>query len=486
MHRHRKNFPVLILALLVAVGCARNPVTGDRQLALISEEQEIAMGREAHPHILQEFGRVDDAGLQGYTDSIGQRLAGLSHRPDLEWHFTVVDVPVVNAFAVPGGYIYFTREIMAYMNNEAEFAGVMSHEIGHVTARHSVSQISKAQLFSLGLGLGSIFSPTFRQLGEVAQMGVSVLFLKYSRDAEEQSDQLGIEYMSEAGYDPRELSDFFTVFQRMQEESGQALPSWLSSHPAPPDRIEDTSAMAQQVVQQNPNQNWIDGRQRFLQQLEGIVFGNNPREGFMADGTFLHPELRFQMRFPNGWNVQNTRSSVQAVNPNQDAAIQLTLADAPSGTSPDQYAASIANMSGVRLVDGRRATVNGNPAFLGVYDLQNPNGFIVRALAAFVSYRGSLYQLVGMSERGNFSRYQNTLEASLTSFSELNDPAALNVQPDRIQIVTARGSDTLARIADRINNPRVQGNEIALLNRIDPNEPLSSGTLVKVVVPGRR
>lgn len=485
--KSRMALPIIFLLVFpFATDCARNPVTGKRQIALISEQQEIAYGREAHPEVLAEFGRVEDGELQNYLDRIGQELAGVSHRPELEWHFTVVDAPVINAFALPGGYIYFTREILGYMNNEAELAGVLGHEIGHVTARHSVKQISRAQLFSLGLGLGSVISPTFAQFGELAQAGVGLLFLKYGRDDERQSDELGIEYMSKVGYDPRELSDFFQVFQGLQERTDQSLPGWLSTHPAPPERIENTAELARQAISQNPAKEWRTARDTFLQRINGIVFGENPREGFADDGWFLHPDLKFRFRFPDGWRVQNSKRSVVVFPQNQEAAIQLTLARAPKGTSPEDFARNIAQQPNTRMVDGRRTQINGNPAFVGVYELRDPQGNSLGALAGFISYQGNLYQLVGMSPAQLFGRYRSVFEQSLNSFTELTDGNALDVQPDRLRLRQVRQGETLQAIAEALSNPRVKVEDLALLNRVDPDQPLPAGSTIKVIEPGRR
>lgn len=483
------GFGLLLLGVLFwpsLSGCAKNPVTGDTQLVLISEQQEIAYGREAHPEVLSQFGRLENESLQRYLDRIGQRLAALSHRPDLPWHFTVVDVPVVNAFALPGGFIYFTREILAYMNNEAELAGVLGHEIGHVTARHSVTQISRAQLASLGLGLGSIFSPTFRQLSEFAELGVGLLFLKYGRDAERQSDELGVGYMSQAGYDPLQLSRFFEVFQRLQENRGQSLPDWLSTHPAPPDRIQATRQLAQEVKTQSGSREWRVEREAFLQQIDGLVFGENPREGFMQDGLFLHPDLKFQLQPPAGWSVQNSKRAVAFTQPSGQAQIQLTLAPPEAGTSPEGRAQEMARSRNVQLVAGERRQIHANPAFLAHYRMATPAGEVLEALAAFIRHGGHLYQIVGMTPSPLFRRYAGVLETSLTSFAELRDRRALALQPDRLQLHRARAGETLRRIAQGLNHPRVSLDDLSLLNRIEPDEPLEAGTWVKLVVAGRR
>ncbi len=478
----------LTLAVLLAglyPGCARNPVTGGRQIALISEQQEIQMGREAHPQVLQQYGRLENSQVQSYVNNIGQKLAGVSHRPELEWHFTVVDVPVVNAFALPGGYIYVTREIMAYMNNEAELAGVLGHEIGHVTARHSVEQISKAQLFSLGLGVGSIISPTFQQLSALAETGVGLLFLKYGRDDERQSDELAVQYTLASGYDPREFVGFFEVFERLQEESGQVLPNWLSTHPSPPDRIRRTREQVQQAMAQRPATDLRVAREPYLQRLDGIVYGANPREGFTQDGWFLHPDLRFRIQFPKGWNVQNTRSAVVATEPNGAAAIQLTLA--AEQRSPQDYARLLANQPGVQLLRGNQTTINGNPAFVGIYQVANQNtGQTLGVLAAFISYRGNLYQLAGLTTANRFRSGQGVFEASIATFGELTDSRALAVQPDRIRVVEARNGQTLRELYKRVQNPGIEVEEVAFLNRLEPDEPLPAGTRVKLIEGGRR
>ncbi len=477
---------LFLLVLFALTDCAKNPVTGKRQIVLISERQEIAYGQEAHPQVLEEFGRVENSNLQNYLDQVGQKLAGISHRPELEWYFTVVDVPVVNAFALPGGYIYFTREILAYMNNEAELASVLGHEIGHVTARHAVSQISKSQLFGAGLGLGSVFSPTFAQLSDVAQLGVGLLSLRYGRDDERQSDDLGVQYMSTAGYDPREMSKFFVVFQQMREQSDQSVPSWLTSHPEPPDRISATRQAAQSIVRTRPDRSWNIGRETFLRQISGIVYGENPREGFESDGWFSQPDLRFRIRFPQGWKVQNSKRAVVFAPESGDAAIQLTLAEAPRGTSPEEYARSLAEQPGVQLVEGRRNSINGNSAYLGVYRIQDSQGNQINGMGAFIVHEGRLYEIMALTPSQKFQQYSATFENSLTSFSELTDRRILNVQPDRLELRSARAGQTLRSMADDVNNPRVSVEELSRLNRIDAYEELRAGTLVKVIVPGRR
>jgi predicted Zn-dependent protease len=443
------------------------------------------MGQEAHPEILRQFGVVEDESLQEYFRQMGLAMAKESHRPDLPWTFTILDSPVINAFAVPGGHIYLTRGILAYMNNEAELAGVTGHEIGHVTARHSVTQMSQQQLFGLGLGLGSVFSPTFRQLSQAAEMGLGLLFLKYSRDHERQADEIGIQYMSQGGYDPEQMSRFFEVFVQMDERRDQAIPNWLSTHPAPPDRIEATAEMARQVKNSNPEVSYSVGANEFLRRLNNMIYGENPREGFVEGARFLHPDLRFQLDFPRQWKVQNSKAAVLFVEPQGAAAIQMTLVPPNIATTPEGAVQQIVQDQNIELVESRRNRIHGNPAFLGLFRVQDQRG-VIGVMAAFISYQENLYQIAGMTSSDSFSQFSGAFEESLTSFRELNDRRALNVQPDRIKIHRARQGETLRNIAQSYVNDRITLEELARVNRLDPDQRLRAGMSIKVVAAGRQ
>lgn len=475
----------ILMLCVMFCSCVRNPVTGKRQLALLSESQEIAMGQESHPAVLSEFGLVDNAELQKYCTRIGSDLAKVSHRPDLPWHFAIVDSPVVNAFAVPGGYIYITRGILEHMNNEAELAGVLGHEIGHVTARHSVTQISQGQLIQVGLGLGSIFSSRFRQFGGLAQMGMEVLMLKFSRDHENEADQLGLKYMADCGYDPEQMSRFFQVFIGMREESEQSIPGWLSTHPTPPDRIRRTSETGIRIKQQSARQNYIIDADTFIPKLGNLVYGENPREGFVDNNRFIHPDLRFQMDIPAGWKVENTKSSVVFAEPQGGAIVELTMTPPDAGKSPGDVAQAIARSEGTQFLSGGSERINGNPAYLGLYRIQSDSGNI-GVNAAFISYGGHIYQAAGLAPEASFSRYSRSLNNVLRSFRELTDQRLLSVQPDRVKIYRARKGDSLRSLAKSIDQNRVSLQNLAQINRLDPDQPLSAGTWVKLVQLGKR
>ena len=475
----------LLTLCVIYCACVRNPVTGKRQLALMTESQEIAMGQESHPAVLSEFGLVENAELQEYFTRIGNDLAKVSHRPNLPWHFAVVDSPVVNAFAVPGGYIYLTRGILEHMNNEAELAGVLGHEIGHVAARHSVTQISQGQLINIGLGLGSIFSSRFRQFGGLAQMGMEVLMLKYSRDHENESDQLGLQYMEKCGYDPEQMSKFFQVFIGMREESGQSIPSWLSSHPTPPDRIKRTSEAGTRMKLESARRDYRINADEFLPRLDSLVFGENPREGFVENNRFVHPDLRFQIDIPSGWKVENTKSSVILAEPEGRAMVQLTMTPPEAGKSPGDVAQNIARSEGTQFLSGGSESINGNQAYLGLYRVQSDSGNLGVA-AAFIRYGEHIYQAAGFAPESNFSQYSRSMNTVLRSFRQLADQRILAAQPDRMKMYRARRGESLRSLAKSQNQTRVTLEDLVQVNRMDPDQSLSAGAWVKLVQLGRR
>ena len=325
---HQKLSVVVVLAaaaIAAVVACATNPVTGKRELSLISGSREIEIGREGARDVTRSIGVYDDADLQRYVSDLGKKLAAKSERPDLPWSFRVIDDAAVNAFALPGGFIFVTRGILAHMNSEGQLAAVLGHEIGHVTARHSVNQMSKAQLTQLGLGLGLVLSEDFREFGELASAGVGLLFLKFGRDDENQSDELGFRYAVQSGYDPREMVRVFETLDRVSaSETSERLPQWQSTHPNPQNRIARTQSRINTTA--HPSSGLRVGRNDYLTRLDGMFFGIDPRQGYFKEEVFFHPEMKFRFVFPAGWKTRNGVNAVVAVSPKDDGAVELTLA----------------------------------------------------------------------------------------------------------------------------------------------------------------
>ncbi len=345
---------------LLFVSCAVNPVTGKKEFMLMSEQQEIALGASSDPSILAQFGLYQDETLQAFIDEKGQEMAKISHRPHLDYQFKIVDSPILNAFAVPGGYVYFTRGIMAHFNNEAEFAGVLGHEIGHVTARHSARQYSNSMLAQIGLIGGMVLSEDFRQYANLANTGLQLLFLKFGRDHETQSDRLGVEYSTKIGYDSHHMANFFNTLSRMRENAGgEAIPTFMSTHPDPGDRYATVHALSDQIQSELGVSNLETGRDSYLRMLEGLIYGEDPRHGYVENGVFYHPEMTFQFPTPSQWKVINSASQVQMAAPDEKAMMLLQLA---KGNSLEDAANTFVTENKLTQLSGQKTSVNGYPA----------------------------------------------------------------------------------------------------------------------------
>jgi predicted Zn-dependent protease len=470
----------LLAGLLVAAGCAVNPATGKRQLSLVSEAQEIEMGRKADRLIEAQMGLYGGAALQDYVQSIGDRLAAVSERPDLDWTFRVVDDSSVNAFALPGGYIYITRGIIAHLNSEAELATVIGHEIGHVTARHSVNQMSKAQLAQLGLGLGMVLSPeAAQQFGGYAEMGVGVMFLKFGRDDERQADDLGLRYMVAADYDARPAPQVFDVLGRVSGSSGaDRLPGWLSTHPAPENREADLKRKIASLEHDFGGSKL--GRQEYLAHIDGIVFGADPRDGYFKESRFYHPKMAFRFDFPEGWTRFNGRAAVIAKNPQADAIVRVTIS---SERTPSQALERFFEQHDFRAGASWRADVNGYSVSSQWFAVETSKG-PGRGLVAYLRHDDDVYEVLGFAIESRWETDGGALERSVASFDRLNDPAALSVEPARLRIVEPPSAMTLARFADRYD-ATVPVETLSLINNVEDSSSLLAGYPYKIVQGGR-
>lgn len=479
VHLRPALLPLIGIPLLLEGGCARNPVTGQLQLALISEAQEIQMGQQAAQEVATTIGLVDDPALQQYVSDLGTRLAAASERPQLPWSFAVVDDPTPNAFALPGGPIFVTRGLLSLMGSEAQLATVLGHEIGHVTARHHVTRLSRAQLAQLGLGVGGVLFPDLQQLGNLASAGLQLVFLSHGRDAERQADDLGFAYALQGGFDVREMGLVFESLQRFGDRAEQSpVPSWLLTHPAPAERIEAVEARLQALPP--AEQQLRIGRQPYLERIDGLTYGIDPRKGFFRDGLFLHPELRFQLAFPAQWQAQNLAQAVTALSPQQDAAIQLTLS---SDNSPQAAAQRFFSQQGVQAGQTVQQQVNGLPAVLATFRAQTQQG-ILEGMIAFISHDGRIYQIMGYGPAQRFPANQRAIQDAILSFRNLTDPQALAVQPNRVTIVRTTETLTLTEFNRRFPSV-IPLEELTVLNQLPTADtPLPAGSLVKRVVGG--
>lgn len=465
------------LAGFVLAGCALNPVSGKNELALVSESQEIEMGKQGAADVARTIGLYNDPAVQAYVSRLGLTIAARTERPGLPWEFHVVDDPAVNAFALPGGFIFVTRGLLTHMTNAAELASVLGHESGHVAARHSVQQISRGQLAQLGLGLGSMLSSGIRQYSGAASAGLGLLFLKFSRDDETQADQLGFRYALADGYDVRQMVGLFQMLDQQEQLSGGGrLPDWQATHPNPGNRIRATEELLATVGEDLSTKKV--GREEFLTLMDGMVYGENPRLGFFQGPLFLHPDLKFEFRFPDGWQFHNGNDAVLGVSPAQDAVIELRGAAGTAAQASQQFFAQ----QGLQAGTVSQGSIHGFPSLSGDFSAQTEQGTL-QGTATFLEYGGTTYQLTAYTTSEKFAGYRAALQRSLGSFDRLTDPAALAAEPKRLRLERPPRAMTLEQF--NVQYPSTIGlDEVAVINGIGRTGLLRSGQTVKRVVGG--
>jgi predicted Zn-dependent protease len=468
-------------------GCAVNPVSGKKQLVLMSESQELAMGKEADPQIIQQMGLYDNKDLQDFINVKGKQMAAISHRPNLEYQFRIVDSDVLNAFAVPGGYVYFTRGIMAYFNNEAEFAGVLGHEIGHIAARHSVEQQTNAMLGQLGIITTMIISPKLGQFAEQASQGLGLLMLKFGRDAEREADKLGVEYSSKINYDAHQMADFFHTLERTSTAEGEAIPDFLSTHPNPGDRNIAVEKLATEWSQKLNLKNPSVNRDSYLRRIDGLVFGEDPRQGFVENNVFYHPVLKLQFPIPTNWAFQNSPDKVQMAPKDGRAMMMLTMAP---GKTLQEATSAILQQYNLQALESKEITVNGLRAIAVVAD-QNPNQQgqqqqqqqqqVIRTLSYIIQYNDAIYHMIGVTSSTDFNNYLPLFTSTMQSFKELTDASKINRKPERVRIKTVKQSSTLQQAFLSYNVPQKRLEELAIVNGMKLTDRVTQGMLIKVV-----
>jgi predicted Zn-dependent protease len=476
-------FALLLALAAVAAGCATNPATGERQFSLMSEEKELDAGRQNDAQVRKEMGVYGDRALQEYVTGVGMRLAAVSERPSLPWLFTVVDVPAINAFALPGGYIYITRGILPFLDDESQLAGVLGHEIGHVTARHSVQQYSKATGAQLGVILGSIFLPGGAQTAQLGQAGLGVLFLKNSRDDEAQADQLGVRYASRAGWDPAGMPRMLTTLARVEEESdNKGVPNWLLTHPAPEDRVQRVQAAVQQA--EATADRFTSDHEGYLKHVDGLVYGDNPDQGVVRGHSYLHRNLRFAFDFPDGWSVENGQTQVVAREPGHPSLMVLQTQRLASGRTIEDVAVGSMQRAGFRAVDGSETTINGLPAFAGTYAGSMRNLGRVQVSAVHVLRDREVFLVAGIAPSDAYSSVEPVFAKSLRSFRGLSPAEAERIRPNRIELYTARQGDTWQGIAERQSKGLVKAATLAMMNGRTVGDQPRPGERLKIVAGG--
>ncbi len=451
-------------------------MTGKKEINLISEQGEIALGENTDKQIRAQFGVYPDPVLTRYVERIGAKLAPFTHRPHLIYHFAVLDTPVINAFAAPGGYIYVTRGLLAMMNSEAELAVVLGHELGHVNARHSVSKMSQLILVQLGLVVGSALSEEFAKFSGLASIGVQLLFLKFSRNDEREADRLGIDYSRAGEYNPAQMINFFSSLQSLGDLSGgHTLPGFLSTHPLTSERIENTKAM---LLESDSRLQY--GQAPYFDQIDNMIYGSDPRQGFVEDNTFYHPQMRFYFSIPQGWTVQNTPANVTLVSKDGNAAIVL-LAEQSRDQIREYAKKKAASFDGHTLQSEQSQTINGMASYIQALDVPQQEGEDLRVILSCIRKGEYVYSFASLSTVSKISSYDYTFGTVVGSFRELTDRTYLNRQPTRISVIKANGKQTLQTIFQRSGMDKDLWQQFSIMNGIQLNQRPESGRSIKIL-----
>jgi predicted Zn-dependent protease len=494
--RHTLTTLALATALLTACGSqVINPVTGQAERSVMSEAQEIEEGKKSHEEVLKEYSALKNPKLQAYVNGIGQALAKQSQRANIAWTFTVLDSPEINAFALPGGYVYVTRGIMAYMESEADLAGVIGHEIGHVTARHGAQRATRQQTAGLGVLAASIFGLVLESqgvggagdlIGGVAQNAAQGYVAKYGREQELQADGLGAEYLSRVQFDPRNMVDVINVLKNQErfaadqaKAEGRAAPaqnSYLASHPSNDQRLERITQLSAQYKSATP---YVDeGRTRYLQMIEGVAFGESAEQGLTRGRNFYHSDLNFAMTAAPGWKVQNDAEQLTIINPARDAGLIVQLVPPKAGNSHEEIIRNVLKPDSGRVEPLR---FNGLSAthFVGKRAAQNGESRNTEATVVTGANGNNFILVYAAKDAATLQNNRAGLQEAERSFRAMSavDKAAAKPWTLRTTSLPRGGFAELAR-SSPLANPEQQ---LKLINGVYAGGDIKAGAPVKIV-----
>lgn len=471
---------VTSIAILMLVGCAQNPVTGQPDFVMMSEQQEINTGKKGDVEIQKEYPRYKSPALQKYINDIGQKLARHSHRTHLTYHFTVVDSPEINAFALPGGYIYITRGMLAYLNSEAELASVLGHEIGHVTARHGVQSYSKAMGTSIAVGIASILVPQLQSVGaqNIVNLMGSAILAGYGRENELEADRLGSEYIAHAGYDPQAMINVIGVLKnqelfdaelaKQENRAPRAYHGVFASHPNNDDRLKQVVDEANKFTKPNTE----DARLTYLKNIDGLIFGDSPEQGITRNNSFYHTDLGFALTLPPEWRVKNNPDQLLLISPTGNVMIRM-FTDKPDGSPADLLRKNL-NLNNAELAID---PINQLPAAIMSGE---QNGKPMRIAAIYLNNKA--YVIAARAESDKlFNQFENEINTTIKSFHKITDAERKIAKPLLIKTITAQPDTTYNKLAKNSAIGKNAENYLRLMNNAYPTGEPKPGQIIKII-----
>ena len=493
MNTFIKTTLLLVVTTLVLPSCVSiqtSPVSGNKRAYGYSWEEELKIGKDADSEIIAQYGLYDNEELANYVSKLGNELLEVSHfsREDTpseyrntNFTFRVLGSPVVNAFALPGGYVYVTRGLLAHLENEAQLMVVLGHEIGHVAARHASQRAAEQQFGQLAIIGGAVLGESIGLDGgnilQLSSQTAQLLFLSYSRDDERESDELGVEYSAMKGYEAAEGGEFFRSLERISEKAGQSIPSHLSSHPDPGEREKNIPKLANEWAEKGYEQTIVDSEE-YLNMIDNIMYGQNPREGFERNGMFYHPDLKFQFPVPDGFSVINQPSSVILVNEDQDAVVQFSI-DSKNST-PEASVKEFLNQEGVNTLEQNSTQPNGLNGYEAEASVQQEDGTTLALDITALSYNGNIYRFLSYTTEQQFGTYERQFASVPDGFDRLTDSSILNIQPVRLDLVKTSRSGSFSSFLPNNLPLDIEPLDVAIINQVQLDETIPAGTWIKI------
>ena len=490
MHPEQRPCTTLAILLLLAAGlllsaCATNPVTGGSDFVLISEDEEIRLGHQYSTKVLQKMPAYRNPALEELVRRIGKKLAAHSHRPNIDYQFTIVDSPSVNAFALPGGYIFITRGMLAYLNSEAELAAVLGHEIGHVTARHSVRQQSTAAVTDI-LGVVVAASTGISGADTLTDMAGTAIVRGYGREHELEADRLGAEYLAKSGYDPAAMLEVVGILKNQEAfevaiagkegRDPNVYHGLFSTHPDNDARFREVVNAAEKFRTGTTTR---VGRDSFLLRLDGMPFGDSAGEGTVRDNRFYHSKLDFSLTFPKDWGIDNQTQKIVATPAGKDGLMQVSIAGTRGQRSPRQFMVQHMQLENMR--QGKAFSSGGLKGYTAVADGSTPYG--PRRVRYVVLYRDdSAYIFAGTAlDRRNPRKYDAAIMATANSLHRLKTAEKKLAAGKKLDIIRATRGMTYAGLAQRSSIDDYPEEQLRLLNDQYPTGEPEPSRLLKIV-----
>jgi len=479
---------VAAACLILLSGCAKNPVTGHRQLMLISEQQEFAIGEGADKEVRQEYGSyLDSPSLRSYVDGVGNSLAAKGERPGMVFHFDVLNSPVINAFALPGGFVYVTRGMLERLSSEDELAMVVGHEIGHVTARHGAARLSTLYAMQYGTLLGAVISPTtVGNYGDLINLAMQVGLSKYSRDQEAQADRLGVGYAAEVGYQPKDAVTVMKILKWMEGREPGALEKWFLSHPPADERIADVSSQVRSIEQKDPAvTSRPTRRDDYLKRIDGLIVGLYNGAEMVLKDRYYNKELAVSLRVPPGWEVNLDPNGALVAMNQKDKQYAFLEAD-PMHTSTEpadmerEFEKTLKRRGYTRTGGSQKRTGQERIVHLASYSGHTSKGEAIGVLKGFLVQGKQKWTYTAVCEQSLFAKNREDYESQLLDLRFMDEAEVARLQPPRLKVMEAPAGATWESLSrEHLSDP--DGAErLAFYNGLDPNTPVAGGMLVKI------